>query len=67
MLDLRLFFEGAKDRTLQTLFASLSDDALDKVIEFAGAEEDDRDIKLIRASVSKRLNESIGVEPDANN
>ena len=67
MLNLRLFFEGAKDRTLQTLFASLSDDALDKVIEFAAAEEDSRDMKLIKDSVAKRLNELIGVKPDENN
>ena len=67
MLNLRLFFEGAKDSTLKPLFASLTDEALDKVIEFAAAEEDSRDMKLIKDSVAKRLNELIGVKPDENN
>ena len=60
MTDLRLFFESAKDSTLQSLFASLSDDALDKVIKMAAAEEDSRDMKLIKDSVAKRLNELLG-------
>ena len=64
-MDLRLFFEGATAETLQTLFASLGDDALDNVIKFAAAEEDSRDIKLVKKSVAKRLNKLIGVEPDA--
>lgn len=64
MLDLRLFFEGATAETLQTLFASLSDDALDNVIKFASAEEDSRDIKLVKKSVAKGLNKSTGVNFD---
>ena len=64
MLDLRLFFEGATAETLQALFASLGDDALDDVIKFASAEEDSRDMKLIKKSVAKRLNKSIGVNFD---
>ena len=66
MFDLPLFFESAKSSTLQSLFAALTDEALEKVIEFASAEEDDRNIKLRRDSVAKRLNESTGGAIDGN-
>lgn len=66
MTDWRLFFESAKDETLQPLFASLSDDALDKLIEFALAEQDSRDMKLIKNSVARKLNKLIGAKIDEN-